>query len=70
MRRGSPVGPTEAGVYAYTEVWTLRSIYVVKMLKLLANCFYPYLITSCNFCQIRFTYYWGFEINQKTYLVE
>lgn len=26
MKRGSPVGPTEAGVFAYTEVWLLTFI--------------------------------------------
>lgn len=48
MRRGSPIGPTQAGVYAYTEVLTLCSITVVKMIKLLANCVYIYITTACN----------------------
>jgi len=28
IRRGSPVAPTEAGVYAYTRVWNFCPIYV------------------------------------------
>ena len=35
MRRGSPVGPTEAGVYAYTKVQPSKVVLVV--------CLFPWL---------------------------
>lgn len=48
LKRGSPVGPTEAGVYAYTRVWTL-----CPLLYLVLCSVEPWCLLLLNCHQIR-----------------